>query len=302
MFALEHPTPVQEILDPWLDEYIIRLFIKRDDLIDPEISGNKWRKLKYNFIQARAEGYDHMVTFGGAYSNHIAATAAAARRYGFKCTGIIRGDELNHNSNPTLRQAHANGMQLNFISRSEYRLRHDAAWLQNLTTKYRAYLIPEGGTNSLAIRGVGELVDEIHESYDIIVCPVGTGGTLAGIARKLPEQREAIGIAVLSAIDLVEQEVNELVGSKDNWRIIDDYHFGGYAKVPNELLQFIEHFQQRTGIPLDPVYTGKMMYAIYDMIRNGKFTSNSQIMAIHTGGLQGVAGFNERKQASLHAK
>lgn len=274
--------------------------VKREDQIDTEISGNKWRKLKYNLVEARSQGYEHILTFGGAYSNHIAATAAACQRFGFQSIGLIRGDELNAQSNPTLRKAAADGMQLEFTSRSQYQRRNDPEWLAELSAKYRAYLIPEGGSNSLALKGVGELVDEISQDFDYIICPVGTGGTLAGINSRLKSHQTALGISTLQGEKYLEEMIANLTGDSATWQLFHDYHFGGYAKFNSHLIEFINEFYRTTDIPLDPIYTGKMMYAIIDLIKKDTFKSGTKIICLHTGGLQGIDGFNQQHHNLLN--
>lgn len=295
MFELKKPTALEKIIHPTFHEKQLQIFLKREDQIDPEVSGNKWRKLKYNFLEAQKLGYKTVLTFGGAFSNHIAATAAAARKYGFKSIGIIRGDELDENANPTLRKAHKDGMQLKFISRSQYQERENEVWLKELQRQYNAYVLPEGGTNSQALLGIEEMMKEIEGDFDVITCAVGTGGTLAGIVSGLKKDQKALGFATLKGESYLTNNVQKLISpnSVNNWTITDQYAFGGYAKTNDELIQFINEFGMKTGIPLDPIYTGKMMFGIFDLIEKGYFSSGCKIIAIHTGGLQGIEGFNE---------
>lgn len=301
MFTMQSPTPLVAINNNLLSQKKIKLWIKRDDLIHPDISGNKWRKLKYNFIEAKKLGYTNILTFGGAYSNHIAATAAAAKAYGFNAIGIIRGDELNAQSNSTLRKAHEEGMHLEFVTRSEYQKKTGSSWLEKLINKYQAYIIPEGGSNLLAVKGVSEIVSEIKVSFDFITCPVGTGGTFAGLTSGLRDHQKAIGYAALKGEKYLDQEVNSLLTQPfmDCKKLIHDYHFGGYAKFNSTLISFIQEFKSTHNIPLDPIYTGKMMYGLFDQIKNDFFVANTNIVAIHTGGLQGVRGFNNANNTSL---
>ncbi|UXX80772.1 pyridoxal-phosphate dependent enzyme [Reichenbachiella carrageenanivorans] len=294
MFEVSSPTPIQALALPILEKKGVEVFVKREDQIDVEISGNKWRKLKYNLIEAKTHGYGHILTFGGAYSNHIAATAAACKRFGFQAIGLIRGDELNSQSNSTLQKAAADGMQLEFISRSQYQRRNDIEWLTELSTKHRAYIIPEGGSNPLAIQGVAELVDEITQDFDYLVCPVGTGGTLAGISSRLKKHQTALGISTLKGEKYLEELITNLVGRTSGWQLFHGYHFEGYAKFDSHLIKFINEFYQTTHIPLDPIYTGKMMYALIDMIKKDKFAPGTKIISLHTGGLQGIYGFNQQ--------
>ncbi|PIB36345.1 hypothetical protein BFP72_13545 [Reichenbachiella sp. 5M10] len=303
MFEKSNPTPLVKIEDDLLEQKNIQLYIKREDLIDTEISGNKWRKLKYNLIQAKEQGQEIVLTFGGAYSNHIAATAAAAKRFGFQAIGVIRGEELNESSNPTLQKAHADGMQLLFVSRADYMFRTSPHWLNMHKQEYSAFIIPEGGSNHLAIQGVKEILHEIEIDFDYVTCPVGTGGTLAGLASGLHSHQKALGFAALTGEDYLEKLVGQLLPPEFHSRqaIIHDYDFGGYAKHTPQLIAFIQDFYDRHGIPLDPIYTGKMMYGVFDQIEKGKIESGKTIVAIHTGGIQGIAGFNEKYGLSLYA-
>jgi 1-aminocyclopropane-1-carboxylate deaminase/D-cysteine desulfhydrase-like pyridoxal-dependent ACC family enzyme len=292
-------TPLQKIQHPLLQERQVALYIKREDLLHPEISGNKWRKLKYNLQEAKRLQHHTLLTFGGAYSNHIAATAAAGKAYGFATIGIIRGEE-HLPLNPTLRFATSCGMQLQYISREKYKQKADPAFLQELSEQYGGpYILPEGGTNSLAVKGCTEIVQDIAIGYDYVCCASGTGGTLAGIIAGLAGEKQVLGFPALKGGAFLEEDIKQLVysySSRDfsNWRLITDYHFGGYAKVKPELLAFMQAFQHQHHIPLDPIYTGKMLYGLFDLIRKGYFPKSSRIVAIHTGGLQGNAGFKER--------
>lgn len=300
MFESPEPTQLQRLFDPILSKKGIEVFIKREDQIDTEISGNKWRKLKYNLLEAKAQGYQSILTFGGAFSNHIAATAAACKRFGFQSIGIIRGDELDSNSNPTLQKAKVDGMNLQFISRPDYQKRNQKDWLELLREEYQAFIIPEGGSNQLALKGVAEIIDEIEIDFDFIACPVGTGGTLAGLASQLSGNQTALGVSCLKGEHYLENIVQDLAGPAKPWQIFHDYHFGGYAKFDSLLIEFINHFKKVSGIQLDPVYTGKMMYSIFDQIKKGKFDSGNRIICVHTGGLQGIAGFNEQNNFILN--
>lgn len=299
MFESAEPTQLEQLRHPTLSKKGIEVFIKREDQIDLEISGNKWRKLKYNLLEARAQGCRSILTFGGAYSNHIAATAAACKRFGFGSIGIIRGDELNTESNPTLRKAKGDGMNLQFISRAEYQNRNQEAWLGSLREKYNAFIIPEGGTNQRALKGVAEMVEEIKIGFEFIACPVGTGGTFAGLINGLNSGQTALGISCLKGEKYLQDTIQDLTGLAANWKLFHDYHFGGYAKFDSHLIEFINLFKQESGISLDPIYTGKMMYGIFDLIKKNQFDSGSRIICVHTGGLQGIAGFNEKHKHIL---
>ena len=292
-------APLQQIYDKLLEAHGVSLWIKREDLLHPHISGNKWRKLKYNLQEARQQQKQTLVTFGGAYSNHIAATAAAGKEYGFRTIGIIRGEE-HLPLNPTLSFATACGMELHYISRERYRHKNSPEFLQELAKQFnQPFIIPEGGTNVLAVKGCTEIIQGITIDYDYICCASGTGGTIAGIIAGLAGEKQVLGFPALKGGEFLQQEIEELVlnysGQKySNWQLITDYHFGGYAKVKPELLEFMQSFQLKHSIPLEPIYTGKMMYGLFDLIKNGFFPEGSRIVAIHTGGLQGNAGFKER--------
>jgi len=277
-------TPYQTLALPCS----IQLTIKRLDLIHPQISGNKFFKLKYNFSAAQQQGLRQVLTFGGAYSNHIAATAYAAQLVGFQSIGIIRGEELStQDLNPTLQTAQDFGMQLHFVSRAEYRLRYESEYLQQLQRQYpQAFIIPEGGTNTLAIQGTQEiLTSEDRENYDVICCAVGTGGTIAGIIESSSEQQQVLGFSALKG-DFLQRDIQQWT-DKQNWALTDAYCCGGYAKTSQKLLQFMQQFEQRYAIPLEQVYTAKMMMGLFDLIQQNHFPANTRILAIHTGGLQG---------------
>ena len=266
-----------------------RISIKRLDLIHPQISGNKFFKLKYNLLAARQQGVEKVLTFGGAYSNHIAATAFAAHKFGFQSLGMIRGEELAQRPfNPTLATAQKFGMQLEFISRNAYRQKDQPDFLQHLQQQYPDfYLIPEGGTNALAVQGCREILTAGDAQFDLICCAVGTGGTFAGLIEASQQHQQLLGFSALKG-DFLTHEVAQLT-TKRNWRILDDYCCGGYAKTTPELIQFIQTFEQRYNIPLEQVYTGKMLRGIFDLIDQDKIGPDQKILLIHTGGLQGRA-------------
>jgi len=256
--------------------------------------GNKWRKLKYNLEEAHKLGKRQLLTFGGAYSNHIAATAAAAKLYGFESTGIIRGDELHSQSNPTLRLASENGMKLSFVSRSAYRKLTQSSH-ELVTPNDQTYILPEGGTNELAIKGCAEIVAEIPEDFDLIVCPIGTGGTFCGVAKSLKRDQGLLGFSALKGY-FIKEEMDLLLNKyrieHENYTVDTDYHFGGYGKSTSELKDFIGWFEENFQILLDPVYTGKTFFGVWDMVKKNKFEKNLRIVLLHTGGLQGIGGFD----------
>lgn len=273
----------------------ISLTIKREDLLHPVVSGNKFRKLKYNLLQAKAENKKTLLTFGGAFSNHIAAVAFAAQEQGFQSIGIIRGDELSDKieSNPTLQFAQECGMQLEFVSREAYRLKNEAAFLADLKSKFgKFFLIPEGGTNMLAIKGCQEILTQQDSEFDYVCCAVGTAGTISGIINSVLPHQKVLGFPALKG-DFLQDEIRIFVQNQ-NWELITDYHFGGYGKVNENLIHFINRFYIENQIPLDPVYTGKMVFGVMDLIQKDYFPAHSNILLIHTGGLQGIYGMNER--------
>lgn len=271
------------------------LTLRREDLIHPFVSGNKFRKLKYNIIKAKDLNQSVLLTFGGAYSNHIAAVAFAGFESGIKTIGVIRGEELAAKTdlNPTLSFAKSCGMQFHFISRSQYREKDEKEFIDNLQNRLgEFYLIPEGGTNELAVKGCEEIITSKDSEYDYICSAVGTGGTLAGIIRASNSNQKVIGFSALKG-DFLISEIKKYT-TKDNFLLTDEFCFGGYAKIDLKLIRFINEFKEKTGIPLDPVYTGKMMYGIIELLKNKKLNENSRILAIHTGGLQGISGMNQK--------
>lgn len=275
------------------------LDIKREDQIHKDVSGNKFRKLKYNLIEAKRAGYTTILTFGGAFSNHIAATAAAGKIMGMQTIGIIRGEELADNiektlsGNKTLQFAVAAGMRFKFISRETYRNKMSSVFLEQLKNEFgECYIIPEGGTNSLAIKGCEEILTEKDKKYDVVCCAVGTGGTISGIINSTNTEQTVLGFPALKG-DFLTEEIKKIT-KKTNWKLIHEYHFGGYGKINQEGIEFINKFKEQQHIALDPVYTGKMVFGIFDLIQNGFFKKNTRILAIHTGGLQGIAGMNEK--------
>ncbi|MFH4969472.1 pyridoxal-phosphate dependent enzyme [Gaetbulibacter sp. M240] len=271
----------------------VRLFIKREDRIHPFVSGNKYRKLKYNLIEAASLGFDTVLTFGGAYSNHIAAIASAGKLHHFKTIGVIRGDELRSKKdyNPTLKFAQAQGMKLHFISREVYKNKTAQTFLEELKRTFGSfYTVPEGGTNALAVKGCEEILKPEDSMFDYICCSVGTGGTLSGIINASKPHQHIFGFPALKG-DFLSDIISKFA-MKRNWELQTAYHFGGYAKINNELIEFMNRFKAENDIPLDPVYTGKMMFGIIDLIKKGYFPPQSNILAVHTGGLQGIEGMN----------
>ena len=269
--------------------------IKPEYKIHETVSGNKFRKLKYNLKELQERASVGILTFGGAFSNHIAATAAAGQLLNISTVGIIRGEELatKIETNPTLAYAKSCGMQFEFVSRSLYRQKTESTYINDLQEKYpNYYIIPEGGTNDLAIMGCKEILSEFDKEFDIICCAVGTGGTISGLINSSLPKQKIIGFPALKGAFLNEDICK--FATQSNWELCNDYHFGGYAKVDSNLIHFINNFKKEFEIPLDPVYTGKMMFGIFDLIQKGVFSTSAKILAIHTGGLQGIEGMNRQ--------
>jgi len=297
-----HPSPLQRLQSPFLEQANIQLYVKRDDLIHPQFGGNKWRKLKYNLEYAREKQFDTLLTFGGAWSNHIYATAAAGKHFGFSTVGLIRGEE-HKPLNTTLSFAKDCGMQLHYINRTEYRHKTEAAYQNKIKQQFGdVYILPEGGSNSLALRGCAETVkeisNEIEKPFDFICCASGTGATLAGLISAINLGQTAIGFSALKGGEFLNHEVETFLqrektnSSTKNWRIETGFHFGGYAKINDALIQFMSEFQLQYGFALDAVYTGKMFYGLFELIKAKRFKPGTSIIAIHSGGLQGNKGFN----------
>ena len=291
---------LQEILtqEIQLNSSKISVFIRREDLIHPIVSGNKFRKLKYNLLQAKAEKQQTLLTFGGAYSNHIAAVAFAGKENGFKTIGIIRGDELESKiaKNPTLKFAQECGMQFEFVTREDYLHKTEAGFLENLKNKFGSfYLVPEGGTNEFAVKGCEEILTEADSQYDFVCCAIGTGGTISGIINSILPHQKVLGFPALKG-DFLKDEIRNFARN-ENWELINDYHFGGYGKVNPELIAFMNQFYAENKVPLDPIYTAKMIFGVMDLIEKGYFPENSKILLIHTGGIQGIAGMNLKLKA-----
>ena len=289
----------QQIHLPILEEKKVELYIKREDLIHPFVSGNKFRKLKYNLAEAKKLKKKSILTFGGAYSNHIAATAVAGKIAGLKTFGVIRGDELGKNltetlkENATLREAHENGMKFNFVSREIYRQKNSFGFTEKMKNKWGDfYLIPEGGTNCLAVEGCEEILTKEDADFNYICSSVGTGGTIAGIIKSLGKRQKVIGFPALKG-NFLSEEIKKYTTKNKNWTLQKEYHFGGYAKYNDELINFINWFSEETNIQLDPIYTGKMVFGILDLIKKDTFSEGTKILAIHTGGIQGIKGIND---------
>lgn len=302
MPLLSHSSPLEKVSCSLFPQ--IQLWIKRDDLLHPTVSGNKFRKLKYNLAQAR-EHRPTLISMGGAWSNHLHALAHAAQLHGLSSIGLVRGlYAANSPLNATLVDCHDAGMQLHFVSRDDYRVLRDQplAWQRWANGNPDDYLwLPEGGSNAQAIAGVAELVPElIHDLGDTpntIILPCGTGATLAGVVAGLNGSARVIGIAAVNNAAYLSQQVQQLLRdaaspAHDNFEILLDFTHGGFAKTTPALMQFCEHFFAETQIQLEPVYSGKMFYALAKLCRQGKFAPGERVVAIHTGGLQGLRGYS----------
>ena len=271
----------------------VKLFIRREDLIHPFISGNKYRKLKYNLQQAKAENQTTLLTFGGAFSNHIAATAYAGKEHGFETIGVIRGEELASkiDENPTLKFAQDCGMKFVFVTRENYRVKESVDFITELRQNLGSfYLVPEGGTNEFAIKGCEEILSKDDAVYDFICCTIGTGGTISGLINSAKLHQKVLGFPSLKG-DFLKEDIRKFA-KNNNWDLVSQYHFGGYGKVSEELIEFINDFYKENKIPLDPIYTGKMVFGVIDLIHKNYFPENSKILLIHTGGIQGIEGMN----------
>ena len=297
-------TPQQQAYNQFLNDCLLKkkeitLAVKREDVLHEHISGNKFRKLYYNIIAAKEKAYDTLLTFGGAYSNHIAATAAAGKEYGLKTIGVIRGNELGNDlkktlkENPTLAFAHQQGMKFHFVSREKYRHKTEPEFIRELFQIYGSfYLVPEGGTNELAVKGTEEILTPEDREFDYVCSAIGTGGTIAGIINSSFPHQKILGFPALKE-NFLHKDIKKYT-NKDNWELIRDYHFGGFAKIDSKLISFINMVHSLHKLPLDPIYTGKMLYGIIDLIKKDYFPKGSKILAIHTGGLQGREGMNIR--------
>ena len=285
---LRLPSPLEELPDGRLARAGVRLYLKRDDLISPEIPGNKWRKLKYNLAAARTQGHHALLTFGGAYSNHIRATAAAGHYFGFATVGVIRGEE-HLPLNPSLDYAARHGMRLAYLDRATYRDKMSPGVIAGLHGRFGDfYLLPEGGSNAAALPGCAEIPGEIGRPFDLICCPCGTGGTLAGLAHGLGAAQRALGFSVLKGGQFLARDVAGLQRaafgtSPGNWSVEYDFHFGGFARREPALEEFIADFRARHALTLNWVYTAKMMYGIFALAERGVFPAGTAIVAVITG-------------------
>ena len=286
---------LEEVKFPGISTSDFKIFVLRIDKLHREISGNKWFKLKYNLIEAEKLNHKTLITFGGAYSNHIYAVASAGKEFGFDTIGIIRGEEY-FPLNPTLQFAVDCGMKLFYLNRAEYKNRNDKAFQEKLKIKFdNPYMIPEGGTNQLALMGTEEIVNHIKTNFDYICTACGTGGTIAGIISSLKGEKKILGFLALKGGEFLENDIRELVTERssqsyNNWKLITDYHFGGYAKIDISLINFINEFESINNFKLDYIYTSKMFYGIRELLKQEYFSKGAKIVLLHTGGIQGNKG------------
>lgn len=303
-------SSIDTITDPILEKHGISLFVKRDDLIDSEVSGNKWRKLKYNVLQCVQVKNEGILTFGGAYSNHLVATAAACHKAGLKSVGVVRGDELNPSSNETLQKCQDYGMHLHFVSREEYHLRNERFYHEELLNEFpNLWVVPEGGANYWGMIGCQEMVKEFKVPFDRMIVGQGTSTTSCGLLLGLNDHQKLTAVPALKGYNGLK-EMEGLLGKTgidaetiaqllSNTELLEDYHFGGYAKYDDALVGFMRNFYRNHGIKLDHVYTGKAMYGLWEQIQEGKYDGET-IVFVHTGGLQGLAGLEMKMGESLY--
>ena len=302
-------TPIQQLTADLFEAQQVQVFVKRDDLTDPLISGNKWRKLQFNIQEILKTPHKRVLTFGGAFSNHIAAVAAAAHQHQFEAIGIIRG-ERPEPLNPTLQQAQAHGMNLHFVDRATYRNKYEATNMKIWRKQFGDFFcLPEGGTNQLAVKGCIEVISELQQQLgtlpDYICLSAGTGGTASGFIIGATDKATRIEVFPALKGDFIAKDIQALMSSHSenhiyNWDLCLDYHFGGYAKFNQALIDFMNDFKVNHGIELDPIYTGKLFFGVLDRIKEGQYPANSSILLYHSGGLQGRKGFESRFGPLLH--
>ncbi len=286
---------IQPLNPEWYQHKVAALDMLRLDLLHPVISGNKWYKLRLNIKHAQENGQKAIVTFGGGYSNHLVATAYACKLYGIKATGIVRGNyEV---LTPTLKECRAEGMELVFVSQEDYKNKHDGGWINKLVANFDELLIiPEGGANEWGRAGAGLINRFIKDTYTHVVVAVGTGTTMIGIRNKIDERQQVLGFAPMKQGIYLKDYISEHIqsGKNHNWQLFDNWHFGGFGKWNDELISFMNDFYYQNNIPLDMVYTSKMMYGIRDMLIAGDFDPDAKILCVHSGGLQGNASMKEK--------
>lgn len=293
----ESAAAIQQLTPDWYQQKVAALDVLRLDLIHPVISGNKWYKLKYNLAHAIREGYKCILTFGGAHSNHLIATAAAAKQYGIAAKGIVRGEYHRDKYTATLAACEDEGMELIFISKEEYARKHEAAWLQKLEVQFDdTFIIPEGGANEWGRQGAEEMVALIPPTYTHVCVSVGTGTTFEGLRDGLADKQQLLGFVPMKQGIYLKEEIEKHIhpAKNKNWQLFDKWHFGGFGKWNEALLAFMNDCYRTAGLPLDIVYTSKMMYGVRQMITENYFPPNARILCIHTGGLQGNASVQQQ--------
>lgn len=297
----ETKIPIQKIKHPLFKKFNTEVFIQREDLVHPFISGNKWRKLKYNIQYCLDHKLQGILTFGGAHSNHIAATAYAGKKYGLKTIGLIRGNAPTFTA-PTLENAQKWGMELIFLTREVYQKKHLKDFEHLLPKNYTEYLcLPEGGANELGLKGTQEIIGEKHKSFDAIFCAVGTGNTLSGIITSSYAHQKIYGVNTLKGAEGIRSNILQNIGDHpfNNWELLNDYHLGGYAKFHPDIITCMNFFKTACALQLDPIYTAKMMHAFLKLLEKNTF-QNQKVLCIHTGGHQGTAAFFKRYQHKIN--
>lgn len=285
----------QKLALPEFEQYGVSVFLKREDLVYPIASGNKWRKLRYNLEAFKSSTASGILTFGGAFSNHLAATAALAAQKQIPVIGIVRGEELaNKPLNPTLTQCQANGMQLVFVTRAEYKQKEQSETVSQLMASKNLFVVPEGGTNTLAVKGCMEILSNDDAQFDVVGCAVGTGGTLAGLAASAAKHQKVVGFQMVSD-NTIPDRIRTFV-ARDNWELVQHPSYAGYAAKDERLVAFAHQVLAHTAVLLDPIYTAPMLFQLVQMIKDNKWTFGKNMLLIHTGGVQGIAGYNYRHQ------
>lgn len=302
---MQIPSPVDRVNHPVFEEAGITCFMKREDQIHPIISGNKWRKLKYNVAHLKRVKKRGFITFGGAFSNHLAASAFAAKKEGLQMVAVVRGDEQR--ANATLNFVQSCGAEVKRVSRQEYAKKEDDDFLAMLRRQYpNLEIIPEGGANVYGVRGCTEILHEVTQPFDVVACPMGSATTFAGLVLSGKHDVEFMGFPAIKGGNYLSGVVDNFVAQArtkpwlpasfiaPQWQLQTDYHFGGFGKISPQLVAFMNTFWAETNIPLDPIYTAKMMYGLIDLAKRRKFKSGTRLLVLHTGGLQGIKGMNVR--------
>ena len=286
---INHNISVQSLNSNWYNKKVAGVDMLRLDKVHPIVSGNKWFKLKYNIQACRQQGHDTILTFGGGYSNHLIATAFAAKEANLKSIGIIRGEELGERPSATLKQCEEYGMQLHYVTRGQYKERYEKVWQNELSESYDAFVVPEGGANNFGVKGAAEMLEPVQniEQYTHVLLAAGTGTSLAGVRNVLPENIQVWGFVPMKGGAYIHEQIKEYTEEGLPFRIYDDWHLGGFGKYNEELIDFMNEFYHMNTIPLDVVYTGKMMFAVNEMLNANAFNTSDKLLCIHTGGLQG---------------